>query len=735
MLKEDDKRKMEINMNKKFNYAILQICCWALMFTCFATLSSYAQSASSRIGKSNPDNLICWWRFNKENGNYVIDEIQQKKDSVYGSFSFVPGIDGNAIKLDGFRTYIKRDQNNLTSLTGAFTVEAWIALASYPWSWSPVLDCSSGRLKGFFFGIDQEGHVGFKIGAGSSWYEATTEMNIPLREWTHVAAVFEPDRKISLHINGKEAAAVDIKGNYIPVRYGSLTIGRNRVSQTWDEFQLTTPNIYFFLDGLLDEIKISDKAKTEEEISSECAAVKDPPVPALSNRDRLPTGPAGSGSFGAFYTRLDYYKEWDDLWRVSDVPDLFVRFGESPVQLVFWRGASFVPCWVTENGIWYTNEWLETWGDDVVSCAEPIMDRQCRYSHVRLIENTEARAVIHWRYALSDACYDIAAVGDDGRGEWCDEFHIIYPDQVGVRKMDLHYSRPERKHDWVEQIVVLPPGKYPDDVIERAGVSLVNMSGEVKKYSWHEDIQVEMTKPEGANMSFVHLKSKYRPFIIISPDPVETVEGTWSSPFFRTYAAKMAKGGGYRQDPVPSVYGWWNHWPVAQVPGDGRWVTTPDRPSHFNLTTFVQWEDYERTGKTRTRIMLQGMTDKKASELVPLARSWLHAPKMRISSDAYSGGMYDQSERAYLVEKTDPGNLSTCTFVLEASNESPLVNPAVIIKNWGNQLSTLFVNGEKFIPGEDFRQGIRKGPLGEDLIIWIRLDSQKPVKMTLRRAD
>lgn len=95
------------------------------------------------------------------------------------------------------------------------------------------------------------------------------------------------------------------------------------------------------------------------------------------------------------------------------MPDAYVRFDRSPVQLVFWRGASFVPCWVSENGIWYLNEWLETWGRDVASCAEPIMDRHCRYSHVRLIEDTDARVVMHWRYALSDAFYKVAAVGDD----------------------------------------------------------------------------------------------------------------------------------------------------------------------------------------------------------------------------------------------------------------------------------------------------------------------------------
>jgi len=700
---------------------------------CLTTLSSYAQSGSSESGKTKGDEVISWWSFNEERENIVFDEVQQEKGTIYGKFEYVPGIYGNAIKLDGFRTYIKSNSDELRSLSDAFTVESWVALASYPWSWAPVIDGSYEKMNGFFLGIDPEGHVGFKLGVGSSWFEITSEMKIPLRKWAHIAAVFEPDQKISLFINGKEAAAASVKGNFVPVPWNSsLTIGRNNGAQKWAEAQLTTESTYFFLDGILDEMKITGRAKTEGELNDLYISQKTLPAPALSSRKKLPVGPVGSGSFGAFYTKLEYYKEWDDLWRVSDIPDIFVRFDQSPVQLIFWRGASFNPCWVTENGIWYTNEWLETWGDDVQSCAEPIMDRQCRYSHVRLIENTEARVVIHWRYALSDAFNDFVAVTDDGRGEWCDEFHIIYPDQVGVRKMELHYSHPERKHDWVEQIIVLPPGKYPNDVIEKESISLVNMLGEVQKYSWDDDLEIEMPEPEKANMSFVNLKSKYRPFFILPPDPVETVEGTWASPFFRTYASNMARPG-YRPNPAPSAYGWWDHWPVAQVPGDGRWVTTPDRPSHFNLTTFVQWKDYEYTERKRTRIMLTGMTDKNADELVPLANSWLQAPNMKITADGYKGGSFDQSERAYIIEKTEPGNLAPISFVLEASKDSPLVNPAIIIESWGSQLSALMVNDKIIEQGKDFRQGIRKGPDGEDLILWIRLDSQKPVNIALER--
>ncbi|RLD94127.1 MAG: hypothetical protein DRJ29_06770 [Bacteroidetes bacterium] len=76
--------------------------------------------------------MISSWSFDAEDGRHSFDDIQQKKDSIYGSFEYVPGVSGNAIKLDGFRTFIKRDRYDLSNLKSAFTVEAWIALARYP---------------------------------------------------------------------------------------------------------------------------------------------------------------------------------------------------------------------------------------------------------------------------------------------------------------------------------------------------------------------------------------------------------------------------------------------------------------------------------------------------------------------------------------------------------------------------------------------------------------------------
>jgi len=681
--------------------------------------------------KEKVDTVAGFWSFDKDIPGYALNNNTNSRDSIYGRYEYVKGVKCNALSFDGFRTYIKTKGMDQQSLQNEFTVESWIAPAMYPWSQSPVFDCSDQRMRGFFFGIDELGRVVFKVAAGNSWYEARSEATIPLRKWSHIAAVFKADDQISIFINGVNVASINIAGLYIPpFRNSSATIGRNNHAQDWYEKQLTTTDAYFFLDGLLDEVSVSENAMTGDEIKEYISTFGKLSDPVLSERGNFPKGPVGSGSFGAFYTKLDYYKEWDELWRVSDKPDVFVRFDDSLVQLVFWRGTSFVPCWVSENNIWYTNEWLETWGSDVVSCAEPIMDRDCRYSHVRIIENTDARVVVHWRYALADAFYTFAAVSDDGRGEWCDEYHIIYPDHVGVRRMELHYSKPERKHDWVEQIVLTAPGQYPADLIEKESVSLVNMKGEMKNYLWHENIEIQMPEPKGANISYINLKSEYKPFFIIPPDPVKTVEGSWDSPFFRTYAANQALPG-FRPDPAPTVYGWWNHWPVAQIPGDGRWVVTPDKPGHFNLTTFVQWNDYSKTDKTRTRIMLQGMTQGSAEELVPLAKSWLNAPKMIISSEGFKGGNYDEAERAYILEKT-AGDDNSLEFILKGSVESPVINPALIIKNWGDHLATINVDGKSLVQGKDFKQGIRKSLEGEDLILWIRMNRQNPVEITAK---
>jgi hypothetical protein len=256
------------------------------------------------------------------------------------------------------------------------------------------------------------------------------------------------------------------------------------------------------------------------------------------------------------------------------------------------------------------------------------------------------------------------------------------------------------------------------------------MDGENKNYSY-ETVGSKMDLPEGANISLVNTKSEYRPFIVLPSGPVDTREGSWDSPPFISYSARTGKG--YHQEPAATVYGWWNHWPVAQIPGDGRWVITPDRASHLLVTAGVHWNDYEKDERTRTRILLQGMTDRPATDLVPLAESWLNAPEMTVTSTGYAGGMYDRSEKAYMIEKTKANQDKGLEVIIKASEESPLINPAIVIENWGQDLPRVRIGDNLVEEGKQLRQGIRSTAESEDLIVWLELESTDQIKINFDR--
>jgi hypothetical protein len=75
---------------------------------------------------------------------------------------------------------------------------------------------------------------------------------------------------------------------------------------------------------------------------------------------------------------------------------------------------------------------------------------------MRVVESSEARAVVHWRYALVDVFYQHARVDPQiGWGDWADELYTIYHDDTSVRDVTLHSTAPDEPHEWQESIVVI----------------------------------------------------------------------------------------------------------------------------------------------------------------------------------------------------------------------------------------------------------------------------------------
>ena len=118
--------------------------------------------------------------------------------------------------------------------------------------------------------------------------------------------------------------------------------------------------------------------------------------------------------------------------------EVVVFFDSLPTKMSF-NLASF-PCLVTENNISYYNGWTETYDDAAgVGSCEPLMDGDNVYSRMWIESQNDARIVVRWHAAMvsSDgiiAHKDEPSVSPYGPGDWVDEWYIIYPDGIHVRK-------------------------------------------------------------------------------------------------------------------------------------------------------------------------------------------------------------------------------------------------------------------------------------------------------------
>lgn len=653
------------------------------------------------------DGPVAWWRFDDET---VVDSAGKTTDSIEGNYRFMPeGVRGACLRFDGFTTLVRRPAAKAPDLSRGFTLQGWVALAAYPWNWTPIIAQRDGETRGYSFGIDSTGHFGLQQAVDFRGTNCRSTKILRLKTWHHLAALYDPAFGVRLFLDGQGAGSFPLEKKLSFAQDVDLHIGRNHekmvpahLVRDWAKF----PS-WWSLDGLLDEVKIHDRALTEKEIQSSWASDKPSGAPSIPAR-RFPDVAQGPKRFGAYPAKLAYYEQWDALWQTAGEEDIVVKFDELPVQMVFWRGTRFSPCWVTENGKWMADQSLETgvWPDELrrrgfqgaVGCCEHMSDVQCRFSHVRIVENTDARVVVHWRYALVDAAYRFAKYDEvAGQGQFGDEFYYVYPDGVSTRDVTGWWPEPVHRVDQ-ETIFLSAPGTRPEDNCELEAISLANLKGESKTYSWEKGYpKLDLETPV---IQMVNLKSRFRPLIVVKPgSTIKTFNGEVRKEF--------------------SHFPWWNHWPVARISSDGRYAMAADQAAHSSLSWVSQ----------PSGAFLYGMTDKPAAELVPLAKSWIHPPAIKTTGSSFSSVGYDPDQRAYILKQSAPGG--ELALALAGSAESPIVSPALVIQGWGEQEATLKIDGAKVPRGRSFRYGHRHTLTGTDLIVWIKSTAEKPLQIEI----
>jgi len=392
------------------------------------------------------------------------------------------------------------------------------------------------------------------------------------------------------------------------------------------------------------------------------------------------------------------------------------------------------PCMVTENNIHFSNGWTETYDPKASSSCEVLWDRDMRYARMWIESKNPARIIVRVRAALCDpdgyiAHSNIPSGSTYGKGDWTDEWYYIYPDGTHVRHVRIYTGLagqsltvtdetfqdipavreipPSVVHEFQEDFIFGLDGHLPEDDIDTAPITLIKPGGSSKTFSYKP-------YPKGfgdfikANIKVVNLKSEYKPFTIYIPYGMEN-----------------------------EVYP-----PEGELPHIFQtWLREPGKGYSTSLGHTLNWWHFRRTENILEQVYLSGMTNSEAlsEELTALERSWITYPRLLMDglNNPYTESTYDQAQRAYII----PGNhmgARKLEFKLGFENDYDEVlvqvsifNPAFILKNWGTSGVELIVDDKSVEVGKDFRVGYEGTHTGTDLILWLKMKSDRTVKFSL----
>lgn len=251
--------------------------------------------------------LVGHWEFEEAKGATASDSGPHACNGVITEAKFVAGKTGNAISFAEGNGFVEISSFERVDISSALTVELWIYLNAIPRdSGLASLIKRGAQSQNKLFWLYIRGAGGkrpvprwvFEVGDGEK-RDSVSHAYMAQRRWLHVVCVFSPGR-LALYVDGKKSSrATSIDRLSFPARKhgktlvlgGYLGSGRH------------TPN------ALMDEVKIYNRALSDEEIKAKVARV--PSAGAKSSPRHVS---ALAGQRGAWHDR--------DTWDPKGVPGL-----------------------------------------------------------------------------------------------------------------------------------------------------------------------------------------------------------------------------------------------------------------------------------------------------------------------------------------------------------------------------------------------------------------------------
>ena len=212
-----------------------------------------------RVTKPGGDapGLVAWWPFDEADDSPVaLDHSGHGLGGMVTRATHAPGHVGQALLCEGGSVTVP--PHPALSLA-ALTVECWVKtdLAGQSDKWIVNHIFSGGTDTGYRLGLSG-GKPCFGVPVTSFSHHLTGSQPLPTGRWVHLAGTFD-GQTIRVYMDGEACGAMDRPGparpNTLPLCLGSYEAGHRA-----------------FFTGLLDEVKLWDRALTAEEIRDRASA-------------------------------------------------------------------------------------------------------------------------------------------------------------------------------------------------------------------------------------------------------------------------------------------------------------------------------------------------------------------------------------------------------------------------------------------------------------------------------
>lgn len=212
--------------------------------------------------------------FPMEPADNYIEEVNSGRRYFVEGYNYaasVEGVEGRALRLDGYSNFVEVDMSKYDLSDSTLTVSFVVAAETYPMMvldaakdvWTELVGTIDDTAKsGWAFRLSSQGNYAFQIYVGGSKIACYGSAKFPKQQWNHIVATVDvPKKKLNLYLNGEFLKSANIPTGTIRHGTQTLLIGKGREELKYAGAHLNTFN------GIIDELRIESRIYTAAEIA------------------------------------------------------------------------------------------------------------------------------------------------------------------------------------------------------------------------------------------------------------------------------------------------------------------------------------------------------------------------------------------------------------------------------------------------------------------------------------